>query len=167
MSICAVEQLFDIYSSHIPIMFPKKQKFQQGRRVGLSNPKILVLLLFQKYYFTFFRDSWTGMTDNSGQERWILSHTHTNTHTHTHTHTDTYISVDYGPHPPLFISEFHSHQAVAFVVTLCAINASITIINFSYLKDLLVFSGYFPFWFLIVNIWSNKSTILGKVPKKS
>ena len=89
MSICAVEQLFDIYSSHIPIMFPKKQKFQQGRRVGLSNPKILVLLLFQKYYFTFFRDSWTGMTDNSGQERWILSHTHTNTHTHTQTHTHT------------------------------------------------------------------------------
>ena len=167
MSICAVEQLFDIYSSHIPIMFPKKQKFQQGRGVGLSNPKILVLLLFQKYYFTFFRDSWTGMTDNSGQERWIISHTHKHTHTHTQRERDTHISVDYGAHPPLFISEFHSHQAVAFVVMLCAISASITIINFSYLKDLLVFSGYFPFWFLIGNIWSNKSTILGKVPKKS
>ena len=60
-------------------------------------------------------------------------------------------SVDYGVQPPLFMSEFGPHQAfVVFVVMLCT--RSISIIFFDF-KFLLVFIDYFPFWFLIGDLW--------------
>ena len=80
--------------SHIVLTYyyyvSQSTKFQQGRGVSLSNPKILVLLLFQKYYFIIFRHSWTGMINISRKEIWILWHKHTHTHTHTNTHTHTH-----------------------------------------------------------------------------
>ena len=155
-------------------MFPEKQKFQQGRGVGLSNPKILVLLLFQKYYFIIFRHSWTGITNISRKERWILCHTHTytrldththtytHTHTHTHTHAHTHFSILWSAPSTVHIWISFPSGFVMFVM-LCTISTSIIIIiSFSYLNDLLVFSGYFSFWFLIGNIRPNKCTILGK-----
>ena len=90
---------------------------------------------------------------------------HTHTHAHKYKHNLDF-SADYGVQPPLFMSEFDSHQILLHLLLCYALLVWQLYFRF---KFLLVFIDYIPFWFLISDwIWPNKNEILVRVrPNKN
>ena len=102
-----VGKLFDIQPSHILLVVPKTLTILQGRKVGLSNPKILKQAYIDNRTYLvsiskvlIFSDNWTYNLD---------------------------FSVNYRLHPPLLMSEFDSHQ-----VLLCLLWCYILLVHLLY-----------------------------------